>query len=117
MRNASAGGLSDVLYFRARANPERVIALHPNVFHRLLETAPATGWKVVQDDRGISVNPTGLREEAGRFQIEIGVRKPLEAEGVEVPPIRVDAVAELRRGKTGKAPLMVRLSAPGLPRG
>ena len=103
------GRQEDVLYFRARADSERKIALHPNVFHRLLETAPAPGWQVVQDDQGISVNLTGLREEAGRSQIEIGVRKLLEAEGVEMPPIRVDAVTELRRGKTGKAPLIVRL--------
>jgi hypothetical protein len=63
------GRQEDVLYFRARADSERMIALHPNVFHR---PAPAAGWQVVQDDQGISVNLTGLREEAGRSQIEIG---------------------------------------------
>ena len=60
------GRQEDVLYFRARADSERMIALHPNLFHRLLETAPAAGWQVLQDDQGISVNLTGLREEASR---------------------------------------------------
>ncbi len=103
------GRQEDVLYFRARADSDLMIALHPNVFHRLLETVPATGWQVVQDDQGISVSLTGLQEEAGCFQIETGVRNLLEAEGVEAPPIRVHTVRELRRGKTGKAPLIVRL--------
>jgi hypothetical protein len=32
---------------------------------------------------------------------------------VEVPPIRINPVTELLRGKTGKAPLILSVAAPG----
>ncbi len=104
------GRQEDVLYFRSRAASERKIAVHPNVFHRLLETVPAAGWQVVRDDWGITVNLTGLRDEAAVSRIESEVRQLLDGEGIEVPPIRVNTVTELRRGKTGKAPLILGLA-------
>jgi phenylacetate-CoA ligase len=103
------GRQEDVLYFRSRVQSETLIAVHPNVFHRLLETVPAAGWQVVHDDWGITVNLTGLRDDAAVSRIESEVRQLLEAEEVEVPPVRVNRVAELRRGKTGKAPLILGL--------
>jgi hypothetical protein len=76
----------------------------------LLETVPAAGWQVVRDDWGITVNLTGLRDEAAVSRIESEVRQLLDGEGIEVPPIRVNTVTELRRGKTGKAPLILGLA-------
>jgi len=105
------GRQEDVLYFRARGQRERLVAVHPNVFHRLLETVPAAGWQVVYEDQGLSVNLTGLRDETAPLHIDLALRQLLEAEGVEVPPVRVNAVPELRRGKTGKAPLVMGLTA------
>lgn len=94
------GRQEDVLYFGD-------VAIHPNVFHRVLETVPASGWQVIQEEAGIIVNLTGLRDENARKSIASGLRGLLEAEGIVAPAVRVDAVAELKRGKTGKAPLIV----------
>ncbi len=107
------GRQEDVLYFRSRTQRERSIAVHPKVFHRLLETVPAAGWHVVQDDRGITVNLTGMRDEAAGSRIESELRRLLEAEEIEVPSIAVNQVTELPRGKTGNAPLIVGHPAPG----
>jgi len=109
------GRQEDVLYFRSRTQRERLTPVHPNAFHRLLETVPSAGWQVVHDDWGITVNLTGLRDDAAVSGIESEVRQLLEAEEVEVPLIRVNTVTELRRGKTGKAPLILGLTAQ-LPR-
>ena len=49
------GRVEEVLMFGA-------VRVHPNVFHELLETVPAAGWQVVQDDSGLNVNLTGLRD-------------------------------------------------------
>jgi phenylacetate-CoA ligase len=107
------GRQEDVLRFRSRANREHAIAVHPNVFHRLLETVPAAGWQVVHGDDGITVNLAGLRDEAVVSEIEVDLRRLLENEGVEVPPIRINPVTELLRGKTGKAPLILSVAALG----
>jgi len=105
------GRQEDVLYLQARADRGREIAVHPNVFHGLLETVPAAGWQVIHDDLGITVNLAGLRDPASCSLIEPALRRLLEAEGVEAPPIGVNAVSELRRGKTGKAPLILAVKA------
>jgi phenylacetate-CoA ligase len=114
------GRQEDVLYFPARAQQDRLIAVHPNVFHRLLETVPAAGWQVVHDDRGITVNLIRLRDNgqgAECSRIDDALRRALEAEHVEVPPIQVSAVSEAQRGKTGKAPLVVNLASKLASRG
>jgi len=105
------GRQEDVLYFPARAPREGLVPIHPNVFHRLLETIPAAGWQVIHEDDGISVNLTGVRDESACNDLDKALRRLLEAEGVQVPAIHVKQVPELRRGKTGKAPLILGLAA------
>jgi hypothetical protein len=68
---------------------------------------------VVHDDESITVNLAGLRDEAAGSRIEVELRRLLENEGLEVPPIRINPVTELRRGKTGKAPLILSVAALG----
>jgi putative adenylate-forming enzyme len=94
------GRLEEVLVFGK-------VAVHPNRFHEVLETAPASGWQVIRENGGLSVLLTGLRDAAACDRIGRSVREMLEAAGAPAPPIRVSVVDELRRGATGKAPLVV----------
>lgn len=101
------GRQEDVLHFTASASRHPPIAVHPNVFHRLLEAVPAAGWQVIQEEGWLTVNLAGLRDADICRQLPGAIRDLLLAEGVSAPPIRVLSVSELRRGKTGKAPLVM----------
>jgi phenylacetate-CoA ligase len=94
------GRQEDVLYFGT-------VPVHPNVFHRLLETVPAAGWQVIQENGCLTVNLAGLKDQSLRDEIAVSMRRLLQGEGVACPPVTVLAVTELRRGKTGKAPLIL----------
>ena len=105
------GRQEDVLHFPSHESHLRLIAIHPNAFHGLLENVPASGWQVIQESGWITVNLAGLRNPNVCDEILTSIRALLQAEGVAVPPIRVVQVSELRRGKTGKAPLVTAASA------
>lgn len=103
------GRLEDVLYFPSRRTAGDRVAVHPNVFHELLETVPAAGWQVVQTGEGLEIyllGPTGGEDAAQALERSIRLR--MESEGAMVESIRVVPAAQLRRGATGKAPLVFR---------
>lgn len=102
------GRQEDVLAMAAAGATSGTVKVHPNLFHQVLEDAPASAWQVVQDPTGVVVNLVDLRNrtiEAPR--IERAVRAALVGEGVENPSVRVRLVSALQRGTTGKAPLVV----------
>ena len=100
------GRQEDILYFG-------MVPVHPNVFHRLLETVPAAGWQVIHENGCLTVNLAGLKDQSVCDEIAVSIRQLLQGEGVECPPVTVLAVPELRRGKTGKAPLVMAVKHHG----
>jgi putative adenylate-forming enzyme len=100
------GRQEDILYLPAHGGGEN-LPVHPNVFHRLLETVPAAAWQVIQEEAGMTVNLAGLRDRGVRERLASDMRELLEHEGVAAPPVRVEIVTELKRGRTGKAPLII----------
>jgi len=104
---AVEGRVEDVLSFPAGDGTGQSISIHPNAFHRVLESAPVTGWQVVKADDELRVNLTGLRDAAWRAQIESAVRGLLAREGAAHLEVRVRDVEQLQRGATGKTPLIV----------
>ena len=100
------GRVEDVLFFPARAS-DTTVAIHPNLFHAILETVPATGWQVVHETRGLTVYLTGAVDESLRDQLRERVRRMLESQAAQPPVIEVRMTAQLQRGTTGKAPLIV----------
>jgi phenylacetate-coenzyme A ligase PaaK-like adenylate-forming protein len=101
------GRIEDVLRFPARHGQGQSVSVHPNVFHTLLETVPASGWQVRQDKDGLSVLLTGLQDPSVGASISSLMRHALEAQGASVGSIRVTSVETLERGRTGKAPLVI----------
>jgi phenylacetate-coenzyme A ligase PaaK-like adenylate-forming protein len=105
------GRTEDILYFPDRAGQPDMIAIHPNLFHSVLEAVPATGWQVVQVESGLSVLLTGIRDESIRAPLVAQLNQALAQQGAVPGTIRVTLVDALPRGATGKAPLIVRKSA------
>ena len=105
------GRTEDILYFADRAGQPDVIAIHPNLFHGVLEAVPATGWQVVQDESGLCVLLTGIRDESMCKPLVTQLRQALAQQGALPGAIRVTMVDALPRGATGKAPLVVRKPA------
>lgn len=99
------GRVEEVLRFPSRSGAGPV-SIHPNVFHQALETAPVAGWQVVQQEDGLTVLVTGLRDGSWSEQLPASLGRLLAAQGAQAPPIRVVAVDALERGVTGKAPLI-----------
>ena len=107
----SGGTESDGIPVETIAAESYMIAIHPNLFHSVLEAVPATGWQVVQVESGLSVLLTGIRDESIRAPLVAQLNQALAQQGAVPGTIRVTLVDALPRGATGKAPLIVRKSA------
>jgi len=101
------GRVEDVLFFSRRGGGGQAVAIHPNLFHGLLETVPATGWQVTHDEHGLTIYLTGSVEAALSDDLRARVRQMLESQGAQPPAIEVRLTGELQRGATGKAPLII----------
>jgi phenylacetate-coenzyme A ligase PaaK-like adenylate-forming protein len=96
------GRTEDILYFADRAGQPDVIAIHPNLFHGVLEAVPATGWQVVQNESGLSVLLTGIRDESICEPLVTQLSQALAQLGALPGAIRVRRVDALPRGATAK---------------
>ncbi len=93
-----------MLRFPARAGSE--VAVIPHVFHRVMDTVPASGWQVVQEQDGLQVLLSGASEGLEATLLD-ALRQALAAQGAIVPPIRIQHVTAIPRSASGKAPLIV----------
>ena len=100
------GRIEDVLQFPAH-NDGTSVSIHPNVFHQLLETVPATGWQVRQEHDGVSVLLTGVQDHSICAPLGVSIQHALESQGARMPTVKVRPVDTLERGRTGKAPLIL----------
>ena len=85
------------------------VALHPNVFHDLLETVRATGWQVrCEADGALRVLLTGAPSGDAAAGLTARLREGLARYGAACSTLDVRWVDTLPRGASGKAPLIVR---------
>ncbi|KAB2898883.1 MAG: phenylacetate--CoA ligase family protein [Kofleriaceae bacterium] len=99
------GRAEDIVELPARVGG--VVAVHPNVFHRVLELVPAAAWQVIAGRSGVRV----LLERPGGADLESVARavgKELARQGVAELPVRAEAVDAIPRTALGKAPLVTR---------
>lgn len=81
------------------------VAIHPNVFHRVLELVPAEAWQVIagrDEVRVLLARPEG----ADLGAIAAAVSAELARQGVAAIPVRAEAVDAIPRTALGKAPLV-----------
>jgi len=83
------------------------ILIQPLVFNRVMDILPISGWQVVQEvDSSLTVLLSGVRNGIHDETITDEIRKELISEGVLVPPLKVQHVAEIPKNASGKAPLI-----------
>lgn len=98
------GRTEDTLYFPDVQGGE--VAVHPNVFHQVMDTVPTNGWQIVQDTNGLTLLLSSIR---GSFSDDLLVEKlqqVLATQGVIVPSVTVQRVDTIAKGAGGKAPLI-----------
>jgi putative adenylate-forming enzyme len=101
------GRIEDTLYFPRRDRGAMRVAVHPLVFHQVLDTAPVSGWQIRQDGGRVSVALVGLHDREALDRLAASIRRALEAQGAAVDSVIVRVVEALERGVTGKAPLII----------
>jgi len=113
------GRMEEVLHLPAAAGG--MVAVHPIVFHQVMDTVPASGWQVVQESDEIKVLLSGVREGFEDGKLADALRQALAVQGVIVPPVKVQQVSAIPRTAAGKAPLVKAYmpcpaTQPGIPK-
>lgn len=98
------GRVEDMLHVPAVT--EGWVAIHPNVFHDVLDLVPASGWQVVQQSDGLKVLLSGVQEGFSDTTLAEALQRALAAQGALVLPVRVERVPVIPRGPAGKAALI-----------
>jgi phenylacetate-CoA ligase len=90
----------------------RVVTIHPNVFHDVLEPLTVSGWQVVQEPDRLRVLLVGASKLVEPGRLEADLARALELQGASRPSISVEEVDAIPKTALGKAPLI-----KALPRG
>ncbi|MCH6471315.1 phenylacetate--CoA ligase family protein [Sinomonas terrae] len=97
------GRAEDVLRLPAAGG---IVAVHPNVFHEVLEEAPVTGWQVVQREDGLDLLVAGAPLGTDLQGLRDAIAQRLTEQGVVGTPVRIFPVHEVPRTPLGKAKLV-----------
>lgn len=100
---------SDILRLPGISGAE--VAVHPIMFHHVLDSLPGSGWQVVQEVDGLRVLLSGSSHGAGSdggtdAAVVDALRGALVVQNVLVPRISVHRVDTIPKNATGKTPLI-----------
>lgn len=95
------GRVEDVLHFPAVSGGW--VAVHPNVFHDVLDLIPVTGWQIVQRANGLTILVSGVRNGFSGTSLIEALRRSLAEQGAMAPVVKIERVAAIPRGTVGKA--------------
>jgi len=101
---AVEGRIEDVLDLPAAHGGQ--VAIHPNVFHRVLEPLPVRQWQVEQGADVLTVRIVLGQATVEPASIGAALARELTAAGSASVPIRVEIVAAVAKTALGKAPLI-----------
>jgi phenylacetate-CoA ligase len=82
------------------------VAIHPNVFHDVLDLIPIGGWQVILEPTGLRLLLVGVRNRDDELKLLSALRESLTVRGVSVPRSVIEWVEAIPRGLAGKAPLV-----------
>lgn len=103
MMDGIQGRFEEVLYLPTPSGGK--VAIHPNVFHDVIDLLPTRGWQVLLEPEGLRVLLAGTahpREE----RLENTLRQALAAQGVIIPKLSIEWVETIPKNRLGKAPLV-----------
>lgn len=82
------------------------IAVHPNVFHDVLDRVPAGEWQIVQEPGGIRLLVARPGADFRGADVSVAIARALEAAGARAPDVTWSEVDAIPRTGGGKAPLI-----------
>lgn len=83
------------------------VAIKPDIFHDVLETAPVNGWQVTQESAlGVVVSIVGPQAGYDEQEVIRNVQRRLQEQGVVAPVVRIEILEKLRQSASGKTPLV-----------
>ncbi len=83
------------------------IAIHPNLFHDLLEPLPVGAWQIIEEVDVIRVLLVQPALSINDLELARQVHDALEKAGAAAPPARVERTQFLSKTALGKTPLIV----------
>ena len=89
------------------------IAIHPVVFHKVLDLLDAAGWQVRQEGPHLRILIAGPGPGLDPAATGRDVRASLAAAGAAALPVQVQTVDAIPAGASGKRPLVAAEQAPG----
>lgn len=98
------GRTEDILRMPGVSGAE--LSVHPITFHHVLDSLPVSGWQVVQEVDALRVLLSGAPASLIDDEIVTRLMQGLGAQGIDVPPIRVEHIIAIPKNATGKAPLI-----------
>ncbi len=99
------GRVEDALSMQAVQGGQ--VLIQPLVFNRVMDILPVNGWQVVQEaNSSLTVLLSGVRNGIPDKTVADAILKELTSEGVLVPALKVQHVAEIPKNVSGKAPLI-----------
>jgi phenylacetate-coenzyme A ligase PaaK-like adenylate-forming protein len=98
------GRTEDTLYFLGVKGGE--VAVHPNVFHHVMDTVPTNGWQIVQDTNRLTVLLSSVRGLFSDDMLVEQIQQALARQNVIVPSVIAQRVDAIPKGAGGKAPLI-----------
>ncbi len=98
------GRTEDTLYFPGEQGGK--IAVHPSVFHPVMDTIPSNGWQIVQNADGLTLLLSNVRGSFSDDNLVGQLQQILASLDVIVPSVTVQRVSAIPKGAGGKAPLI-----------
>ncbi len=89
-----------------------VVAVQPNVFHRVMERAPVTAWQIEQVETGLLVRLVGRDVTASSDDMRNQLKQALADQGAAALDVTVEDVDAIAKSRLGKAPLIVARHVP-----
>jgi phenylacetate-coenzyme A ligase PaaK-like adenylate-forming protein len=104
------GRTDDVLTLPAASGG--TVAVHPVVFHQVLDLLDAPGWQVRQEADGLTVLIASPAQGVDPGGVQAQVTAALRHAGAVGPAVRVQTIDAVPAGAAGKRPLVVARRAP-----
>ena len=95
------GRQEDVLFFPGIDAAE--VRIMPHVFHKVMDVTPVREWQIIQEEDGIRVLVSGVREGFSQEALVHSLEAMLSVQGAVVPAIQVSQAAGIQRSATDKA--------------
>ena len=97
------GRIEDILHLPDRTG---TVAVHPIVFHHVLDQAGLAGWQIIQEPGKLRVLLAGLTPGSSLEAVRTGMRTALSEAGAIQTGVDVRIVDQLERTALGKAPFV-----------